>query len=305
MKNLQAIDIVYKNAPDSQKVWIEATNRYWLDGNLKSFKKSLENHIELSRSLAQSILNRLPKKTRVIVDIGAGYGGVAINLALLDIKVFAVEPGKTERKMIRYFLNKYPKAKRNLRIINGFAEKLPVAKNSVDLCILSQVLEHVQDPQKTIAEITRVLKKGGYLHLSSPNYIFPAEQHYKIPYFPLMSKNLFSKWAIFLLKTLNVRNIKNVKSRDFFKVESFIDSIVYTTDKMIVNLCQKNHLKIVWSAREYQKNVFSQIIAHWRQNPSIIQIPLIMLSLPKKIIRSISAHVGILPMKLEYLIQKY
>ena len=304
MKNLQAIDIVYKNAPDSQKIWVEATNRYWLKGGLKSFKKSLGNHVQLSKSLADSIINNLPKKPKVVLDIGAGYGGIAINFALRGIKVIVVEPSATERRVIKYLINRHSKVKGNITVIDGFAESLPIAKNSIDLCILSQVLEHVDNPNKTMHEVARALKKNGYCHLTSPNYLFPSEQHYKIPYFPQMNRHLFSKWAIFLLKTLNVRNIKNVKSRDFSKVESFIDSIVYTTDKMIVKLCRKNNLKIVWSAREYQKNVFKQIIAHWRQNPKPIQIPLILLSLPKKIFRSILALVGILPIKLEYIIQK-
>ena len=304
MKSLQAIDIVYKNASNAQKTWIELTDKYWLVGGFFHFKKAINEHIELSAPLVDEILAKLDIKPRVVADIGAGYGGVGINFALKGTKVWAVEPSAVERKLMRYLIDRHPKTRKNITVINGFAESLPIPTNSVDLCILSQVLEHVSNPDKTFKEVARILRTDGYCHLTSPNYLFPVEQHYKIHYFPLMNRQLFSKWAIFLLKTLNVRNIKNVKSRDFSKVESFIDSIVYTTDKMIVKLCRKNNLKIVWSAREYQKNVFKQIIAHWRQNPKPIQIPLILLSLPKKIFRSILALVGILPIKLEYIIQK-
>lgn len=304
MKNLQAIDIVYNKAPDSQKVWIEATNRYWLKGGLRSLKNSLENHVGLSKSLAESILNQLPKKPKTVVDIGTGYGGVAINLALSDIKVIAVEPGEIERGVIKYFLNKYPQAKRNLRIANGFAEKLPVSSNIADLCILSQVLEHVNDPKKTIAGIARILKPKGYLHLSCPNYIFPAEQHYKLPYLPLMSKKLFAAWALFLLKTLNIRNIENPKNRDFSMVGSFIESVNYTTDSMIKKLCRENDLEIIWSSRQATKEIVLQIKRHWNQNPSPITLLAIVLSFPIKLARSALALLGVLPMKLEYLIRK-
>ena len=304
MKKLQLIDIVYKNAPDSQKVWIETTNKYWLDSDLKLFRKILENHVKHSKSLAYSILNQLPMKPRMAVDIGAGYGGVAINLALKQIRTIAVEPGRNERLVLRHFLKKYPKAKEYLYVVNGIAEKLPFAKNSVDLCIMSQVLEHVQDPKKTMSEIARVLKPGGYLHLSCPNYLFPAEQHYKILYFPLMPKRLFAAWALFLYRKLNIKNIKNTKIRDFSKVINFIDFVNYTTDKMVVKLCLKNNLKIVWSARDRQKNPFNQIVKHWQQNKTAFQILLIIVSLPVKFARSILAIIGILPMKLEYLVQK-
>jgi len=303
MKSLQVIDIVYKNAPDSQKIWVEATNRYWLEGGLKSFKKSLENHVELSKSLADSILNNLPKKPKVVVDIGAGYGGVAVNLALKGFNVTAVEPVKKERDVIAYFLRRFPKAKKNLKIIEGAAENLPIKSNSVDLCVLSQVLEHVEDSDKTMCEIIRVLKPGGYCHISSPNYLFPAEQHYHLPYFPLMSKKLFSKWAIFVLKTMNIRGIKEVKNRDFSLVEEFIDSLNYTTDKLIRSLCSKNNLEIVWSFND-QAGLLTQIKQHYLQNPSLKGVALVSLSMPIKIIRTALIYSGMLPIKLEYIIQK-
>lgn len=304
MKSLQAIDIVYKNAPDSQKVWIEATNRYWLEGGLRSFKRSLENHVELSKSLADSILRNLLKKPQLIVDIGAGYGGVAVNLAERGIKTIAVEPEADERRVIKYFLRKHKSARDYLSIVDGTAEKLPIRDNTVDLCILSQVLEHVDDPNKTIGEVYRVLKNGGYLHLSCPNYLFPVEQHYHLPYIPLMPKRLFAVWALFLLKTSNIRNIENPQKRNFSTVGSFIESVNYTTDDMVKKLCLKNNLKIIWSARDKQKNVFTQVSDHWQQNKSVERIPLIIISLPLKMVRSILASVGTLPMKLEYLITK-
>lgn len=304
MKNLQAIDIVYKNAPDSQKVWIEATNRYWLKSGLRSLRNSLENHVGLSKSLAESILNQLPKKPKTAVDIGAGYGGVAINLALMQIRVVVVEPSPDERLVLQYFLEKYQKAKKYLSVVNGVAEKLPSRNNTVDLCILSQVLEHVANTQKSMEEISRVLKKGGYLHLSCPNYLFPVEQHYKLSYFPLMNKKLFSKWAVFLLKSLNIRNVKKHNKRDFSQVKNFIYSVNYTTDSVIQKLCRENNLEIIWSSRQAAKEIVLQIKRHWSQNPRPITLFIILFSLPIKLTRSVLAILGILPMKLEYLIRK-
>ena len=187
------IDVIYREASDAQKVWVEAVNKYYRKGGVKLLKKSLDDYLASTAVLAQSIIKTLPKKPRFVVDIGAGYGGVAINMALLGIRVVAIEPGKEERELINYLFKKFPKTKKYLTLKNGLAEKLPFRDKSIDLCVLSQVLEHVNDPKKTIREVSRVLKPGGYCHLSSPNYLFPVEQHYRLLYFPLMRKRIFSR----------------------------------------------------------------------------------------------------------------
>jgi SAM-dependent methyltransferase len=47
-------------------------------------------------------------------------------------------------------------------------DKIPVAKNSYDAIINTQVLEHVEDPQKVINEFYRILKNNGKLFLTCP-----------------------------------------------------------------------------------------------------------------------------------------
>lgn len=54
----------------------------------------------------------------------------------------------------------------------GSADDLPVAENSADAILSSQVIEHLPDPEKSIAEAARVLKSGGLLFLSYP-YLYP------------------------------------------------------------------------------------------------------------------------------------
>lgn len=50
----------------------------------------------------------------------------------------------------------------------GVAEKLPFADNSLDGVISVAVLEHVKDPFQSAAEISRVLKPGGFLFCAVP-----------------------------------------------------------------------------------------------------------------------------------------
>lgn len=52
------------------------------------------------------------------------------------------------------------------------AHDLPFTDNSIDGIIFSWVLEHMKDPEKVISEMHRILRKGGYLYLST-NFITP------------------------------------------------------------------------------------------------------------------------------------
>ena len=54
----------------------------------------------------------------------------------------------------------------------GSADDLPIEDGSADAILSSQVIEHLPDPEKSIAESARVLKPGGLFFLSYP-YLYP------------------------------------------------------------------------------------------------------------------------------------
>lgn len=56
-------------------------------------------------------------------------------------------------------------------------EYLPLSSDSFDLVFSHEVLEHVQDDQKAIREMVRVLKPGGRIVLFCPNRGYPFETH--------------------------------------------------------------------------------------------------------------------------------
>ncbi|MCH7823456.1 MAG: methyltransferase domain-containing protein [Acidobacteria bacterium] len=51
--------------------------------------------------------------------------------------------------------------------VAGVVEALPFRTSSADCCLCTQVLEHVEDPQAVLAELSRVLRPGGLLLLST------------------------------------------------------------------------------------------------------------------------------------------
>ncbi len=60
----------------------------------------------------------------------------------------------------------------------GFAQALagalPLADGVADLVILVEVLEHLHEPEAVLSEIRRVLRPGGRLFLTTPNYQWPS-----------------------------------------------------------------------------------------------------------------------------------
>ena len=51
----------------------------------------------------------------------------------------------------------------------GVAPGLPVADGAADVVIMSELIEHLVDPDGAVAEVRRVLRPGGSLLLSTPN----------------------------------------------------------------------------------------------------------------------------------------
>ncbi|HEU5158829.1 MAG TPA: methyltransferase domain-containing protein [Streptosporangiaceae bacterium] len=61
-------------------------------------------------------------------------------------------------------------AERGLTLVRGSLDDgLPFASGSVDVVILSEVVEHLVDTDGGLAELYRVLRPGGHLLLSTPN----------------------------------------------------------------------------------------------------------------------------------------
>lgn len=81
----------------------------------------------------------------------------------------------------------------------GVGEALPFENDSFDAVLSYDVLEHVQDPRKTLAEVCRVLKPGGLFLAVFPPYFHPKGSHLegyasRLPYANLFfsSKTLLS-----------------------------------------------------------------------------------------------------------------
>jgi SAM-dependent methyltransferase len=131
----------------------------------------------------------LPGAT-VALDLGCGFGGrtiefqksVASHVIGLEIDPRVVAPAYR-------FAN--PVRPGSVSFIAGIGEALPLAAESIDLVLSYDVFEHVQDPEKCLAECFRVLKPAGLALLVFPPYHHPTGAHLegycsRMPYMNVM-----------------------------------------------------------------------------------------------------------------------
>src|SRR5213594_3369970 len=110
-------------------------------------------------ALAHVLITLLPPLT--VADLGAGEGTLAQLLAKNARKVIAVD---NSPKMVEFGAQLAKKhGIKDLEYRLGDIEDPPIAKNSVDLAVLSQALHHAIHPQQAVAAAHAILKRGGRL----------------------------------------------------------------------------------------------------------------------------------------------
>ena len=115
---------------------------------------------------------------RRILDLGSGMGGTSVALALAGAVPLAFEYNRAYCDIIRLRAGRY---ELRMPVINGAGERLPFADASFDLAIAWDVVEHVQDPERLLAELARVLRPGGRALLTVINRFAYRDPHYHLP----------------------------------------------------------------------------------------------------------------------------
>lgn len=110
------------------------------------------------RHVLAAELGRLSRPGKAI-DIGAAGGGNTRVLRDLGWSATAVEYNEEGAILAR---------ERNLLSIRGDATALPFASGSLDLAIAFDVIEHIEDDKRAVAEMARVLRRHGTLLVAVP-----------------------------------------------------------------------------------------------------------------------------------------
>ena len=120
-------------------------------------------------------LQPFPSGTQVL-EIGCGRGELAVYLASLgpsrlvaaDFSPVAVEKAKATAQGVGI---------KNIEFAVDDIESLSFNDGTFDTVVSCETVEHIPDPQLAVRELARVLKPGGRLFLTTPNYLSVTGLH--------------------------------------------------------------------------------------------------------------------------------
>lgn len=130
---------------------------------------------EGSGKVGGGLINNYFKKVEELVQQTGLTSGTAIELGCGEgfstERLRGLLPAGIELQASEYVADLVPKAQAknpNVKVFQESVYELTHADNSFDIIFLLEVLEHLDYPDKALAEIARVLKPDGYLILGVP-----------------------------------------------------------------------------------------------------------------------------------------
>lgn len=133
----------------------EGTNHWWFRVRYDLLRKLVENYC----------YNKVDLK---ILDLGCGAGYHSKILEKYG-EVFSLDASETAVDFCRQKGLKH--------VVQGQADHLPFESEQFDLVVILDVLEHLEDDAKAVAEIKRVLKKNGVVISFVPAFSFLWSAH--------------------------------------------------------------------------------------------------------------------------------
>jgi SAM-dependent methyltransferase len=132
--------------------------RFWHGGKLTMIDQLIRPHLKAGSQ---------------ILEIGCGAGNLLLQATVPGSYPLALDLSMQALTFVR---SRFEDAMAGDAAPSGFActqaigEFLPLKDESVDCILLSEVIEHLEEPKISICEAVRVLRPGGRLLATTPNY---------------------------------------------------------------------------------------------------------------------------------------
>ena len=208
-----------------EKQWDHSTHeaffRYYAD---QSIQPSTIAHANRVRDMVLRVWHARHGADRIeVADIGCGAGAKAQLWASLGHSVHGLD---INAKLIELARQRAAQLGSAVDFKVGSATDLPWPDCSMDICIVSELLEHVTEWQRCLDEFTRVLRPGGLLYLTTSNKLCPAQDEFNLPlysWYPGKLKRHYERLAVTTRK--EIANYATYPAVNWFSFYSLRDDL--------------------------------------------------------------------------------
>lgn len=202
---------------------------------------------------------------KVVADIGCGAAGKSLYYVSQGAKkvygVEILEKYRTEANKLAFELG----FEDRFEFVCANAAKLPFDDDSVDTMIMNDAMEHVDEPEKVIAECLRVLKKGGRLYANFPPYHHPFGAHLSdLIYIPWVHLFFGEKVLIEAYKEL-AKSVPDAEDRIEFRIakkedgKEYFSYINHMTIKRFEKILKKMGIAPAYYHHEPLRAIFGRL----------------------------------------------
>lgn len=134
--------------------------------------------------LVNTVLAALPEgmadRTLKVADVGGGAGTLSRQWANAGHDVTCVD---LSADLLDVGRQRAEAEGLEITFRNCSATDLPFEDASFDICILPELLEHIEDWESCVNEAARIVRPGGALFISTTNVLCPKQQEFTLPFY--------------------------------------------------------------------------------------------------------------------------
>ena len=203
----------------------------------------------------KSILKSEIRDNSVVLDIGSFDGYISYNLKKFfpELKIIVVDVDQAGLKQAK---------DRGMNALCASALELPIKDNKIDFVLCLDVIEHVEEDEKMIKEVSRVLKPGGKIILATPmqdGVSFPFLGRQRIEDINKIWGHIRKGYSLENIKELFLHsNLRVINTNKYFNVLSrFVYQFVFLSEIPLKGkgLLYKSIIKlepyVKWGAEEH------------------------------------------------------
>ena len=213
---------------------------------------SRKNFFEYQYEGAKGALKQMNKfinlNDKKILDLGCGYGGLSVYLALKGLKVVAVDNQQYDKEFLKEVIGFANQKNAKPIFCQADANNLPFKDASFDIIRMDSVLEHLTNPEIALSECKRVLKFRGFIFVSFPLYYSPygghVDDYLRFPWVHVLPK----KWVCWLLD--------RCKSKSGLVTTEYVKNLYLSLNKMTLKKYKKITKKLDYNEIFFEETFY-------------------------------------------------